>query len=126
MANITVTLLEDFAGKFAAKCLAYFARKTEIPKSLPADGGNAETVSGHTIGSDVPENAQFTDTTYSDMVGAGDGKAGTAGLVPAPAKGMQNAYLRGDGTWQEIQEATVEEIDAIIAGVFEEGEGESV
>lgn len=42
------------------------ADKTEIPTELPANGGNADTVNGHTVKSDVPENAVFTDTTYSD------------------------------------------------------------
>ena len=30
------------------------------PEKLPADGGNADTVGGHTVGCDVPENAVFT------------------------------------------------------------------
>lgn len=34
------------------------------------------------------------------MGGATQSKAGTAGLVPAPAAGAQGKYLRGDGTWQ--------------------------
>ena len=42
------------------------ADKSEIPTELPANGGNASTVNGHTVNSDVPENAKFTDTTYSD------------------------------------------------------------
>lgn len=42
------------------------ADKTEIPTELPANGGNADTVNGHTVKSDVPENAKFTDTTYLD------------------------------------------------------------
>lgn len=36
-----------------------------IPSSLPANGGNADTVNGHTVLSDVPANAKFTDTIYS-------------------------------------------------------------
>ena len=43
-----------------------YAKKTDIPTTLPANGGNADTVNGHTVGIDVPENAKFTDTTYSD------------------------------------------------------------
>ena len=39
---------------------------SEIPTTLPANGGNADTVNNHTVKSDVPENAVFTDTTYSD------------------------------------------------------------
>lgn len=33
------------------------------------------------------------------MTGATSGAAGTAGVVPAPAAGDQNKFLRGDGTW---------------------------
>ena len=35
------------------------------PTALPADGGNADTVNGHTVESNVPANAKFTDTTYA-------------------------------------------------------------
>lgn len=38
------------------------AAKTDIPTSLPANGGNAATVNNHTVESDVPANAVFTDT----------------------------------------------------------------
>lgn len=37
-----------------------------IPASLPADGGNSDTVNGHTVNSDVPSDAKFTDTVYND------------------------------------------------------------
>lgn len=37
-----------------------------------------------------------------DMVGATASGAGAAGLVPAPAAGKQTSFLRGDGTWQDI------------------------
>ena len=40
-----------------------------------------------------------TNTTYNDMTGATSSTAGTRGLVPAPAAGRQNYFLRGDGTW---------------------------
>ena len=36
-----------------------------VPSSLPANGGNSATVNGHTVNSDVPANAKFTDTTYA-------------------------------------------------------------
>ena len=42
------------------------ANKTELPTELPANGGNSATVNGHTVKSDVPENAVFTDTVYDD------------------------------------------------------------
>ena len=39
-------------------------------------------------------------TTYSTMTGATSSAAGKTGLVPAPATGAANRYLRSDGTWQ--------------------------
>ena len=39
---------------------------TDFPTSLPANGGNASTVNGHTVQSNVPQNAKFTDTVYDD------------------------------------------------------------
>ena len=46
-------------------------------------------------------NVPWTDnnTTYSNMTAATSSAAGKAGLVPAPAAGKQNSFLRGDGTW---------------------------
>lgn len=41
---------------------AYIKNK---PASLPANGGNAATVNGHTVNADVPANAKFTDTVYT-------------------------------------------------------------
>lgn len=37
-----------------------------------------------------------------DMVGATASAAGTAGLVPAPAKGDESKFLCGDGTYKDI------------------------
>lgn len=125
MAYITVELLSDFAGKFAGKVTDIFAKKADIPKSLPADGGDADTVNGHSVSADVPEGAKFTDTTYSVMNGANASAAGKQGLVPAPSKGEADRFLRSDGTWAPIaMEATEEDIAHIIAGIFEE-EGEA-
>lgn len=38
---------------------------SRLSNARPANGGNASTVNGHTVNADVPENAKFTDTTYS-------------------------------------------------------------
>lgn len=35
---------------------------SDKPSSLPANGGNADTVGGHTVGCNVPADAKFTDT----------------------------------------------------------------
>lgn len=40
--------------------------KDSIPTKVPADGGNADTVNGHTVECNVPANAKFTDTVYDD------------------------------------------------------------
>lgn len=36
------------------------------PTAMPANGGNADTVGGHTVGCDVPEDADFTKYTHPD------------------------------------------------------------
>lgn len=159
MGPVNTGHLKKFAKGFEDKARALFAKKSDIPSSLPAAGGDADTVNGHTVNADVPEGAKFTDTvyshptspgnrhiplggsagqilrwtengtaewggdsntTYSIMKGASASAAGTQGLVPAPAKGRQNAFLRGDGTWELIEEMTDADIDAIIAGTYKE------
>lgn len=76
---------------------AYIRNK---PTSMPADGGDADTVGGHTVGTNVPVGAVFTDTKPVAMKGATSSAAGAAGYVPAPAAGTQGKYLRADGIWQ--------------------------
>ena len=46
---------------------------TDFPSSLPANGGNSSTVNGHTVNSDVPSGAKFTDTTYNDATTSAHG-----------------------------------------------------
>lgn len=70
------------------------------PTSMPANGGNAATVGGHTVEKDVPANAVFTDTKPVAMKGATASAAGAAGYVPAPPAGSQTKFLRADGTYQ--------------------------
>lgn len=97
-----------------------------LPASLPASGGNADTatkaaqdstgqqinttyikglsVNGKTItytkGDGTTGAITTQDTTYSNMKAASTSAAGGSGLVPAPAAGAANRYLRSDGTWQ--------------------------
>ena len=49
------------------------AELTDIPDKLPADGGNADTVNGHTVNANVPADAVFTDTTYKTVSQTKDG-----------------------------------------------------
>ena len=46
------------------------ADRSDIPSELPANGGNADTVNGHTVDADVPADAKFTDTTYTAATGS--------------------------------------------------------
>lgn len=87
-----------YAGNKGANNAAEIAKikdgTTVVPKAT-----SAANVNGHTVATNVPAGAKFTDTTYSDMKGATGSAAGTHGLVPAPAAGKNGQFLRGDGTW---------------------------
>lgn len=65
---------------------AYIKNK---PTSLPANGGNADTVNGHSVNTDVPSDAVFTDTTYSEATTA------AAGLMSATDKSKLNGIASG-------------------------------
>lgn len=94
---------------------AYIKNK---PTSLPANGGNADTVGGHTVGTDVPADADFNDTKPVAMKGATASAAGTAGYAPAPAAGQQAQFLRGDGTWATPANTTYTEATQSKAGLM--------
>lgn len=75
------------------------------------NAGAAEKVNGHTVASDVPANAKFTDTTYSNFVKSGSGAK--AGLVPAPSTTAGTSkYLREDGTWTAPPNTTYSDMKA--------------
>ena len=62
-----ITGLQDtLDGKASASHTHTKSQITDFPTSMPANGGNADTVNSHTVKSDVPENAVFTDTVYDD------------------------------------------------------------
>lgn len=78
------------------------ATMNDIPSSLPANGGNAATVNGHSVEKDVPSDAVFTDHTYSVMGASGSTHA--PGLVPdTPTTAGTSKFLREDGQWAEPQ-----------------------
>lgn len=97
--------------------LTDYAKKTDIPKSLPANGGNSDTVNNHTVETDVPVGAKFTDTVYDDTEVKGSieglssnlGQLGTSDI--AGGKNLLNPTLQtttlngitctanGDGTY---------------------------
>lgn len=62
-----------------------------------------------------------TNTTYKVMTGATASAAGQTGLVPAPAAGKQDQYLRGDGQWltppnTTYSQATADELGLVKIG----------
>lgn len=91
------------------------------PTALPADGGNADTVNGHTVEVNVPSDAVFTDTTYNPFSGATSGTAGKAGLVPAPTVGDRGSFLKGDGTWATPEQVQVGTADGETPGIVKSG-----
>ena len=73
----------------------------------PTSSGNKHIPSGGSAGQFLKWSADGTavwaadnNTTYSNFKGATSSAAGGSGLVPAPATGAANRYLRSDGTWQ--------------------------
>lgn len=73
----------------------------------PTSSGNKHIPSGGAAGQFLKWSADGTavwaadnNTTYSNFRGATSSAAGGSGLVPAPATGAANRYLRSDGTWQ--------------------------
>lgn len=68
------------------------------------DNNTTYTLSGTLNGNayDVtltPSSGNATGAKVPAMGAASSSTAGTAGLVPAPAKNQHNSFLRGDGTW---------------------------
>lgn len=72
----------------------------------PTSSGNKHIPSGGSAGQFLKWSADGTavwaadnNTTYSNFKGATSSADGGSGLVPAPATGAANRYLRSDGTW---------------------------
>ncbi len=72
----------------------------------PSTSGNKHIPSGGSAGQVLKWSADGTavwgedkDTTYAAFKAATSSAAGGAGLVPAPAAGNHDDYLRGDGKW---------------------------
>lgn len=65
----------------------------------PTASGTSKTFID-TISQDANGKITATKKTVSTMGAATASAAGSTGLVPAPAAGKQNSFLRGDGTWQ--------------------------
>ena len=59
-----------------------------------------------TFNGSAPSTVQIDNRVYNNFTAASTTANGVSGLVPAPEKGAQNKFLRGDGTWQVAGEVT--------------------
>ena len=82
---------------------------TDFPNSLPANGGNSSTVNGHTINSDVPANAKFTDTdtwrplgTTADTACAGNDSRLSNARPASDVYAWAKASSKPSYSWDEI------------------------
>ena len=66
-------------------------------KGLSVNGRTITVTKGDGTSSTLT--TQDTNTTYNVFTGATDSAGGKTGLVPAPAVGQQNRFLKADGTW---------------------------
>lgn len=73
---------------------------SDFPSSLPANGGNSDTVGGFTVKTNVPADAKFTDTgtlTGIKMNGASKGTSGVVDLGTVLTGGSQTSTSSADG-----------------------------
>ena len=119
--NATNAAKADEADHATNADTATYARNAGTAGRATADGsGNtitstyikSVTVNGRTVTFTRGNNTTFSittqdnNTTYKNMSGASASAAGSSGLVPAPAAGNNDDFLRGDGTWATPARAT--------------------
>lgn len=89
---------------------------TDFPTSMPANGGNASTVNGHTVNADVPSGAKFTDTdTWRPQpdwnATSGDAAIKNKPTIPSVGNGTvtitQNGTSKGTFTMNQSGNTTI-------------------
>lgn len=89
---------------------------TDFPTSMPANGGNASTVNGHTVNADVPSGAKFTDTnTWRPQpdwnATSGDAVIKNKPTIPSVGNGTvtitQNGTSKGTFTMNQSGNTTI-------------------
>lgn len=114
MGYVNKTYLSTQFKNFADKIAKVFSKIghthvksdiTDFPTSMPANGGNAATVGGHTVGVNVPADAKFTDTTYTSKTAVSGGT--DVSLVTTGEKATWNAKTSNIGTVTSIKLGTV-------------------
>lgn len=90
------------------------------PTSMTANGGNADTVNGHTVNANVPANAEFTDTIYthpnSDVI-AGTYKSVTVNDQGHVINGSNPTTLSGYGITDAATKSQGEKADTAVQSV---------
>lgn len=100
---------------------------------LIGDGSGADLgkiaineVEGNQVLSYDAENNQWVnsdiETLIREMVGATAAEDGMSGLVPAPKKGDENKFLRGDGKWISVSSGSLNNINSNIFENTEDGD----
>lgn len=91
----------------------------------PTSAGNKHIPSGGSAGQILRWSASGTavwgndvNTTYNNFTGASASVAGASGLVPAPAAGKNDEFLRGDGTWATPKDTTYSNATTSTAGLM--------
>ena len=91
MGFISLTHLQTALNKIKTM-LNNKAELTDIPDKLPADGGNADTVNGHTVNANVPAGAVFTDTKVTSVANHYTPSADSNASLSASASGATAAW----------------------------------
>lgn len=77
-------------------------------KHIPSGGSSGKILGWSSDGTAVWQDPAIQNVPI--MKGATASVAGTAGLVPAPAAGQNNKYLKGDGTFDTPENTTYNEV----------------
>jgi len=87
---------------------------SDFPTSLPANGGNSATVNNHTVLSDVPANAVFTDTNTWRPLGTGatDACAGNDSRL-SDARMAKNLIVISERVSSDFSITTIPDSNAI-------------
>lgn len=96
--------LMSAADKKKLNGIAAGATAVSVARSLTS-GTKVATITVNGTATDIYAEKN-TDTTYAAFKAATASAAGGSGLVPAPAKGAQGKYLRGDATWQTVYDSS--------------------
>ena len=84
-----------------------FHYRDNVDKVITIPSTSLEPATTTTLGGVIVGDGLSVDNTgeisVDEMTGADGTNAGTAGIVPAPSATDNNKFLRGDGTWVEVE-----------------------